>query len=413
MTVDTVPTSSAPTVFDAGLPSVAYLRLHDPFEAHRVIAAARQQAPIAMGPYAPEVLSYELVRTVLRDPRFVTARGLGLDLQGITSGALWERAIANILSLDGEAHHRLRRLVCKAFAPRGAERLRTLAIAVITELVDPLTHIGRCDVVTDIARRYPVPIICALLGAPRDDWPLFSAWADDIKKVFDWNVAEDGPAILAACEQLDAYLEDMIARRRHTLTDDLISDLIRAEDDGDRLTHDEVVKLAGTLLSAGTDTTRNQLAAAVHVLADHPNQWALLAAHPELAPNAVHELMRYCPIVFGVARKAAQDVELAEVTIPADTIVFANTASANRDPAIYDDPDRLDITRDDPPAMLTFGGGAHYCLGAHLARIELTEALRIITRLMPNPRRAEPSRWKPMTGIIGPISVPLEFDSGR
>jgi cytochrome P450 len=410
MTTDTVPISTYPSVFDADLPNIAYDHLTDFEEAHRVIAAAREQAPIAMGPHAPEVLSYELVRAVLRDPRFVSARGLGLDLQGITSGPLWDRAIASILSLDGEAHHRLRRLVSKAFAPRSAERLRTVAVEVITELVDPVTAVGRCDVVSDIARPYPTPVICALLGAPREDWPLFSAWADHVKKVFDWNVAQDGPAILAALEELDTYLEEMINRRRNTLTDDLISDLIRAEDDGDRLTHEELVKLAGGLLSAGTDTTRNQLAAAVQVLADHPDQWAMLAAHPELAANAVHELMRYCPIVFAVARKAAEDVELAGVTISAGTLVLANTASANRDPAVYDDPDRLDITRDDPPAMLTFGGGTHFCLGAHLARLELAEALRIITQRMPNPRRTEPARWKAMTGIIGPVSVPLEFD---
>jgi cytochrome P450 len=110
--------------------------------------------------------------------------------------------------------------------------------------VDPLTRVGRCDVVTDIARRYPTPIICALLGAPRDDWPLFSGWADDIKKLFDWNVAEDGPAILSAWGRLEVYLEEMIAHRRHTLTDDVISDLIRAEDHGDRLTRDELLMLA-------------------------------------------------------------------------------------------------------------------------------------------------------------------------
>jgi cytochrome P450 len=413
MSIDTVGTGSCPTVFDAGLPTIAYDHLTDPDEAHSIIAAAREQAPIAMGPHAPEVLSYELVRTVLRDARFTTARGLGLDVQGMTSGPLWDRAVANILSLDGDAHHRLRRLVSKAFAPRGAERMRTLAVEVITGLVDPLTRVGRCDVVSDIARRYPTPIICALLGAPREDWPLFSAWADDIKKLFDWNIAEDGPAILSAWEQLDAYLEDMIARRRENLTDDVISDLIRAEEDGDRLTHNELLMLAATLLAAGTDTTRNQLAAAVQVLADHPDQWALLAQHPELASNAVHELMRYCPIVFAVPRKAAEDVELGGVTIRAGTLVLANTAAANRDPAVYDNPERLDITRGDPPAMLTFGGGVHYCLGAHLARIELTEALRVITQCMPNPRRTEPAPWKAMTGIIGPISVPLEFDTGH
>jgi cytochrome P450 len=270
--------------------------------------------------------------------------------------------------------------------------------------------VGHCDVVTDIARRYPTPIICALLGAPRQDWELFSAWTDDIKKLFDWNVANDGPAILAAWDQLDAYLEKMIAERRRTLTDDLISDLIRAEDDGDRLTHHELLMLAATLLGAGTDTTRNQLAAAVQVLCDHPEQWALLANHPELAPNAVHEVMRYCPIIFGTIRTAAEDVELGGVMIPAGTLVLASTASANRDAAVYDHPDRLDITRQDPPTMLTFGGGVHYCLGAHLARLELTEALRVITTRMPNPRRTGPAPWKAISGITGPTTLPVDFD---
>ncbi|MGH3632829.1 MAG: cytochrome P450 [Mycobacterium sp.] len=413
MTIDTVPTSTCPSVFEAGLPSIAYDHLHNTDEAHRIIGRARQQAPIAIGPHGPEVLSYELVRTVLRDPRFITAHGLGLDLQGITSGPLWDRATQNILGIDGEQHHRLRRLVSKAFAPRGAERLHTLIVDVITDLVDPLTHIGNCDVVADIARRYPTPIICALLGAPRQDWQLFSGWVDDIKKLFDWNVANDGPAIVAAWDQLDAYLEDMIARRRQTLTDDLISDLIRAEDDGDHLTHDELLMLSATLLGAGTDTTRNQLAAAAQALCDHPDQWALLGKHPELASNAVHELMRYYPIVFGTIRKTAEDVELAGVTIPAGTLVLANTASANRDPAAYNDPDRLDITREGPPAVLTFGGGVHYCLGVHLAKLELAEALTVITRRMPNPHRSGPAPWKAISGITGPTTLPIEFDAGH
>ena len=413
MTIHTIRARSCPNVFEAGLPTIAYDHLCDPFEAHQIIAEAREQAPLAIGPHGPEVLSYELVRTVLRDPRFITAHGLGLDLQGVTSGPLWERATKNILGLDGDEHHRLRRLVSKAFAPRGAERLRTLIVDVITELVDPLARVGHCDLVSEIARRYPTPIICVLLGAPRDDWQLFSAWTDDIKKLFDWNVANDGPAIVAAWDQLDAYLEEMLARRRRHLTDDLISDLIRAEDDGDRLTHDELLMLAATLLGAGTDTTRNQLAAAVQVLCDHPLQWALLAQHPELATYAVHEVMRYCPIIFGTIRKAAEDVELAGVTIPAGTLVLANTAAANRDPAVYDAPGQLDITREDSPAMLTFGGGVHYCLGAHLARLKLTQALRVITQRMSNPRRTGAAPWKAISGITGPISLPIQFDTGH
>ncbi|GFG67039.1 cytochrome P450 hydroxylase [Mycobacterium kubicae] len=394
----------------ADLPCIDYDHLTDPAEAHRLIADARAQAPIAMGPYGPQVLTYDLARCVLRDPRFVTAPALGLAARGVTSGPLWDRGANNILGLDGATHHRLRRLVSKAFSPRAAERLRSLIVDVITDLVEPLTTAGRCDVVTDIARSYPTPIICALLGAPAQDWKLFSQWSDDIKKVFEPNAAEDAPLILAAWAELDAYLEELIARRRACLTDDLISDLIRAEDDGDRLTHDELLMLSATLLGAGTDTTRNQLAAAVQALAAHPCQWTALAQHPELAADAVHELMRYHPITFGVPRQAAEDVELAGVRIPAGTLVLANTAAANRDPEVYDEPDRLDIGRLGPPAILSFGGGVHYCLGAHLARVELIEALRVITARLPNARQVGPGPWPSMAGITGPLSVPLEFD---
>jgi cytochrome P450 len=120
--------------------------------------------------------------------------------------------------------------------------------------------------------------------------------------------------------------------------------------------------------------------------------------------------MRYSPVIFTAMRLAQQDVELAGVTIPAGTLVIANTAAANRDPAVYDEPDRFDITREGAPAMLTFGGGIHYCLGAHLARIELAEALTTMARRMPYIRRAGPAPWKPMTGISGPVSLPVEFD---
>ena len=374
---------------------------------------ARLQGPIALGPHGPEVLSYELVRKVLRDPRFRMPKGVALAAQGITSGPVWDKATAGLLSRDGADHNRLRRLVSKAFTPRSTARLKTTIVEVITELVDPVTSAGRCDVVADIARQYPISIISGLLGAPRHDWQLFSDWADDIFKLLTWNVANDTPVIMAAFDELDAYIDDMIARRRHSLTDDLISELIRAEDDGDRLTADELVMLAEGLLMAGTDTTRNQLGAAVQALCDHPEQWDLLAAHPELAPQAVDELMRHSPVIFATMRKAVEDVELDGVMVPAGAHVIVNTAAANRDPGVYDDPDRLDITREGPATMLTFGGGIHYCLGAHLARAELAEALTVITRRMPNPRSSGPAPWKPLVGITGPTSLPIEFDAGH
>ncbi len=145
---------------------------------------------------------------------------------------------------------------------------------------------------------------------------------------------------------------------------------------------------------------------------DHPDQWALLAEHPELAPKAVEEAMRFSPTIFTTMRVATDAVDIAGVTFPAGTLVIANTAAANRDPAVYADPDRFDITREDAPAMLTFGGGIHYCLGAHLARIELAEALTTMARRMPNIRCAGPVPWKPLTGISGPAVLPVEFTAG-
>ncbi len=409
MTIDTL----APSIFDTAWPTLAYHDLTDPDEAHGQIGWARRQAPIAMGPYGPEVLAYDLVRTVLRDSRFEMPRGISLVVQGITSGPVWDKVCQTLMCVDAAQHHRLRRLVSRAFTPRAADRMRTACAEVISKLVDRHTAAGRCDLVHDIARQYPVPIICALVGAPTEDWELFTRWADDLSKAVGCNVAGEEPAIMRAWGELDAYLEGLIDRRRRARGDDLISELIRVEEDGDRITHDELVSLVAILLNAGTDTTRNQLAAAVQVLSRHPDQWALLAEHPELAPHAVEELMRHSPIVYGALRLATVDIELGGVRIPHGTYVVANTASANRDPAVYDDPDRLDITRKGPAPMMTFGGGVHYCLGAHLARVELAEALKVITRRMPHLRCVGPIVWKPPTGIGGPTSLPVMFRSAQ
>jgi cytochrome P450 len=406
-------TIDCPNVFEAGLPTINYETAQHPNEAHAIISQARAQSPIAIGPYGPELLTYDLVHTALRDPRFRVPEGMFLAAQGITSGPLWDRIATNILSLDGAQHNRLRRLVSKAFAPKATMRLRTTIVDIITGLVDSVSARGRCDVVTDIARQYPIPVICALLGAPPEDWELFSNWTDDILEAFGWDAANQTPAILTAWKALDDYIDDIVARRRRALTDDLVSDLIRAQDDGDRLSGDELRMMVAALLLGGTDTTRLQLAAAVHVLGDHPDQWALLGRHPELAVNAVHELIRHSPMTFITLRIAIQDVELAGVSIPAGTIVVVNTGAANRDPAVCDDPDRLDITRADAPPIQTFGGGMHYCLGANLARLELAEALAVMTRRMPNARRTGPAPWKPVNALGGPITLPIEFDANH
>jgi cytochrome P450 len=399
-------------VFDADLPTLSYGAEETPAEVYPRFQAAQQQAPVAIGPFGPEVLSYRHVRSVLRDSRFQIPPGIVLQAQGVTAGPLWDKVINSLLCLEGDTHHRLRSLCAKAFTPRTVARLHGTMVDVLNDLVDQVADSGRCDIVTDLARPYPVPIICALLGAPREDWQQFSLWADDIFQAFSFSVdiREIEPIVMRAWGQLDDYVDDMVAQRRHNLTDDLLSDLIRAEDDGDRLDAAELRMLAGGLLLAGTDTTRNQVAASVQVLCEHPDQWELLKEHPELAMHAVEETMRHSPIACGTLRLVVDDVEIDGYIFPAGTMVLVNTAAANRDPAVYDDPDRVDITREGSPAILTFGGGVHYCLGANLARREIAEALNVLTARLPNPRIAGPAPWKPILSLSGPKSLPVEFD---
>jgi cytochrome P450 len=406
MSVGTVPAN----IFDADLPTLGYDAEETPAEVYPRLQAVQRQAPVALGPHGPEVLSYHLVRSVLRDPRFQIPPGMNMLVQGITSGPLWDKVVNSLLCLEGDAHHRLRSLTSKAFTPRATLRLHDTMVDVMNELVDQVADAGHCDVVTDIARPYPVPIICALLGAPREDWQQFSRWADDVFKAFSFTVdiREVEPVVMRAWGELDDYVDDMVARRRHTLTDDLLSDLIRAEDDGNRLNAAEMRMLAGGLLLAG-----NQVAASVHVLCEHPEQWQLLKEHPDLAMRAVEETMRHSPIACGTLRLVAEDAELDGYMFPAGTMVLVNTFAANRDPAVYDDPDRVDITREAAPPILTFGGGVHYCLGANLARREIAEALDVLARRMLNPRTAGPAPWKPMVSLSGPKSLPIEFDRDR
>jgi cytochrome P450 len=408
MTVGTAPAS----VFDADLPTLEYDGDETPADVYPRIQDAQRRAPIALGPHGPEVLSYHLTRSVLRDARFQIPPGISLLAQGVSSGPLWEKVANSLLCLEGDAHHRLRSLCSKAFTPRTVLRLHDTMIDVMSSLVDRVADEGHCDVVADLARPYPVPIICALLGAPREDWQQFSSWADDIFQAFSFSVdiREVEPVVMRAWGELDDYVDEMVARRRHSLTDDLLSELIRAEDDGHRLDAAELRMLAGGLLLAGTDTTRNQVAASVHVLCEHPDQWELLKEQPDLAMRAVEETMRHSPIASGTVRLVAADAELDGYIFPAGTMILMNSFAANRDPAVYADPARVDITREGAPPILTFGGGAHYCLGANLARREIAEALNVLTNRLSNPRVAGPVPWKPMVGLSGPKSLPIEFD---
>ncbi|MFL6205568.1 MAG: cytochrome P450, partial [Acidimicrobiales bacterium] len=309
-------------------------------EALVALEAARDQHWLARTPLGYIVMHHADVTAVLGDRRFHSALSLLPQMSGVEDAALSDRQQRSILAMEGDEHQRLRRLVAPAFTPRSADRLRPVMRRVIGGLVEPLLPSGRCELVADVCEPYPIPIICELLGAPAEDWKLFSAWATDIFRIFNNDMANDLERIKAAMSELDAYVRAMIDERRSQPADDLLSDLIAAEEAGDRLSPDELVMMCEAVLMAGTDTTRNQLACSVALLAQRPDQWRRLAQDPELAKSAVEETMRHLGAVGGTARFASEEIEYRDVIFPVGTLVAVSLATANMDGTIWEDPHR-------------------------------------------------------------------------
>lgn len=355
------------------------------------------------------------VTAILRDQHFHSALSLLPQIAGVPNGRLRGRQERSILSKEGSEHNRLRRLASPAFTPKATDRLRPFMRQVVEDLVDGFAASGRCELVGDLCEPYPIPIICELLGAPKEDWRRFSVWATDIFRMFNNDLANDIDAIEGAMGELDRYVRAMVLERRGRPADDLLTRLIQVEEEGDRMTTDELVMMAEAILMAGTDTTRNQLACAVALFVDHPAQWAALADDPSLAPAAVEETMRQLGTVRSTARVVAEEMEYRGVTFPAGTLIMLSLAAANHDPAVWASPASFDIRREQVGTpQLTFGSGIHYCLGASLARAELQEALPILARRLRGLTVAEPIEWKPPTvGIWGPSRVQLRFTPSR
>ncbi|MEY2436703.1 MAG: hypothetical protein QOF97_1539 [Acidimicrobiaceae bacterium] len=402
------------SVHELDLPEVELIDL-DRDQALAAFAAARERHWLARTPLGYVVTRHEDVTAILRDRRFHSALSLLPAMSGVTDPEFLDRQNRSILAMEGDEHARLRRIVAGAFTPKRAERLRPFMREVIDGLVDEVASRGRCELVQDVCEPYPIPIICELLGAPKADWKLFSAWATDIFRIFNDDLVNDLPLIKTASAELDEYVQAMIEDRRSRPADDLLSDLIAAEEAGDALSTDELVGLAEAVLMAGTDTTRNQLGCSVALLAQHPEQWKLLAERPELAAKAVEETMRYLGAVRGTARFAAEDIEYRDVLFPTGTLVATSLAGANFDADAWQEPEVFDITRDGAPTQqMTFGSGIHFCLGASLARAELQEALPLLARRMPDLEIDGAIEWKPATvGIWGPARLPLRFSPVR
>ena len=363
---------------------------------HTAVADAAARSWLARMPLGYVTLDRDAGEHFLRTRSATFPGQLLAQLYGIESGPLREEIDRNILHLDGADHSRLRRLVNPSFTPRAADAWRPAMRGFLAGLWEE----GRtaCEFVDVVAKPYPALTIAAVVGAPTEDAPRLSEWSNWIQRQFDGpSLLAQRPRIEQACEEFYAWCDELLARRRRTPGPDLVSALIAAEEEGDRLSDVELVHLVLNVLIGGVDTTQAQLAHGVRLFAEHPDQWALLAREPERVPAAVEEVLRHEPITPFTARVLIEDVTYRDVDFPAGTLVMVSAVTGNRDGA--GDP-AFDITADRQGArLMTFGAGVHHCLGANLARAELEEALAFLPSRMPGLRLTAPPEYGTVQGI--------------
>ena len=375
---------------------------------HTVMNDLAARAWIVQSPLAFIVLDREAGSFFLRSKQ-CSFPGLKIaELFGIEDGPLHEEIVRNILHVSATDHRRLRSLVNPAFTPRAAERWRPAMRTFIEQLHAAVAGEGHCEFVEAFAKPYPSLTIATVMGAALSDAPRLHEWSNWIQRQF------DGPSLMTERERVEQavaefydYAGELLARRRQEPGDDLISTLIAARFEGDKLTDAELVNLVLNVLVGGVDTTQSQLAQGIRLFAEHPDQWDRVRADPDaVVPGAVEEILRYEPITPFTARIVEEELVYRDVVFPVDTVVMVCAFTGNRE---LGGPDAFDVTAQREGKPLTFGAGIHYCLGANLARAELQEALSFLAR-----------RWKrieldgepvmgSINGIYGIDTLPISW----
>jgi cytochrome P450 len=362
------------------------------------------------------LVRYDDIQRVARDPRFSAMRAdhFGRDAPASVQEKLVEinRFLAGFLLFnDPPTHTRLRNLIGKAFSTQVTESLRPFIQQVVDDAIDAVQSRGRMDVIADLARPLPSAVIAKMLGIPGEDIHRFKGWTDDLFALVGSPVANEEIVAIGyrGVVGLKEYFRDNIALRRKQPSDDLLSLLVHAEDQGQLLDDEEIVGTCALLLVAGYETTTNLIGNGLMALFAHPDQMQLLRDDPELIDGAVEEFLRYKSAAFRLMRRAREDVELGGQMISAGQVVFGLLHAGNRDPAHFADPERLDITRKGNQ-HLGFGYGPHFCVGAPIARLETKIAINAMLQRLPElALPSQPLEWLPTTVIHGVRALHVTF----
>lgn len=353
----------------------------------------------------------DVIRVLKDDHNFVKDRHNAMSPEQLKQAPklppMFKALERGLLGLDAPDHDRLKALVHKAFTPRMVEQMREETQRVTDALLDQAERKGNMDLIAEFALPVPLTIIGRILGVPEEDNHRFSRWTRTFVSI---GTHPHPLLIIPSMMRFMGYLRKQIKARRRRPQDDLISALVRAQEGSDQLTDDEVLAMVFLLLSAGHETTVNLIGSGMLALLEHPDQLSKLRNNPALIKPAIEELVRYAaPVEMATERYARQDVTIAGTTVPKGELVLAVISSANRDPQYFDDPDTLNITRENNK-HLAFGQGIHYCLGAPLARLEGQVAIGTLIRRAPNVRVSvapDQLRWRAGLIVRGLETLPV------
>jgi cytochrome P450 len=353
------------------------------------------------------ILDYEGVKRALSDHEAFSSR--------VPAPKDW------FIFFDPPRHTKLRALISRAFTPRVVSNLEPRIRELSRDFLDRVIERGEMDLAADFSVPLPMMVIAQMIGIPAEDWPRFKRWSDVILKLSYSMPGIQGPdaanslaGFSAVTLEMNAYLTRMIEERRAAPRDDLLTRLVEAEVDGERLTQEEILGFFQLLVVGGQETTTNLINNAFLCLVENPDELARLRAAPDLLPSAIEEVLRYRSPLQWTMRTPRRDVPMHGQVIPAGTLVLAMIGAANRDPQQFQDAGHFDITRDSNP-HIAFGHGLHFCLGAPLARLEARIALADLLARLKDVRLASAEPWEPRKAlhVHGPARLPIRFAPGR
>jgi cytochrome P450 len=376
------------------------------------VRAARELGAYARTSYGLAVLRYDEVARLIKDKRLIQGSAAWPAHVGVTGpwAEWWGRVVLN---REGYDHSRLRKLMNPAFTSKAVTSLVPQFQEIANDLVDAFIERGSCEFMAEFSEPYATRVVARLLGIPEEEWRTLAAWSERIGLGLVVSARDHVAEMEEALEGLFGYADALIADRKRAPREDFVSHLVNANVERDSLSDEELRDSIVLLIFGGIDTTRNQIGLGVDLFMRTPEQWRLLAARPDLAANAVEEVMRLRPTVTWTTREATEDFEFDGIPIARGTTIHLFSESSGTDPLVVHGEPGLDIAAEGRPRHFGFGGGRHYCIGQFIARGDMGEALGLLARRLPDVTHDGEPTFLPDSGNTGPTRLPVRFTPGR